>query len=67
MYRLRLMVFTALLAGFAAGCGEDQPNAPTPAAETNADFVKSTQDKMKSANAGMDPKKVESAPAPAPK
>ena len=54
MYRLRWVLGAALLAGFAAGCDEDQPGAPTPAAEANADFAKKSQDMMKAANSGTD-------------
>ena len=58
MHRVRLMLLPAVLAGFIAGCGDEaQPNAPTPAAETNADFSKKTADMMKNANSGMDLKK----------
>jgi hypothetical protein len=67
MRRLHWVLLTGLLAGFAAGCGEDQPNAPTPAAETNADFSKNSQDMMKAANSGIDLKKAQAtstAPAP---
>ena len=60
MYRLRWMLCVALLAGFAAGCDEDQPSTPTPAAEANADFGKKSQDMMKAANSGIDLKKAQS-------
>jgi hypothetical protein len=58
MYRLRLALLTAFLAGISAGCSEDQPNAPaTPTDASKPDFAKKTSDMMKEANKGMDPSK----------
>ena len=56
MRRLQCVVWTALLAGVFAGCGDDQPNAPAQPNEVNQEFVSKTADMMKSANTGMDPK-----------
>ena len=36
MYRFRLMLFSAFVAGMISGCGEDQPNAPAQPGEVNA-------------------------------
>ncbi len=66
MYRFRLMLLSACVAGMISGCGEDQPNAPAQPGEVNVDFAKKTADMMKNANSGMDPKKSKPAPAPAP-
>jgi hypothetical protein len=67
MYRFRVMLLSALVAGMISGCGEDQPNAPAQPAELNADFAKKTADMMKSANSGMDAAKTKQAPARAAK
>lgn len=67
MFRVRFMLLPALLVGFIAGCGEDQPNAPTPASETNAEFSKKTADMMKAANSGMDLKKAKADTSATPK
>ena len=67
MHRLRLMLLPALMLGFVAGCGEDQPNPPASASETNADFSKKTADMMKNANTGMDLKKAKADGAASPK
>ena len=60
MYRLRLTLCAAFLAGMISGCGDssDSPNA-TPPEATDADFAKKTADMMKDANAGMDLKKAQ--------
>jgi hypothetical protein len=63
MYRFRVMVLSALMAGMISGCGEDQPNAPAQPGEVNADFAKKTADMMKSANSGINPKNAKQAPA----
>ncbi len=67
MHRAQMFVLALVLAGVCAGCGEDQPNAPTPPEATNADFGKSSQDMMKSANSGMDLKKARADAAATPK
>ncbi len=67
MHRLRWMLLPALMVAFVAGCGEDQPNPPAAASETNADFSKKTADMMKNANTGMDLKKAKAEAASAPK
>ena len=54
MRRFRCLTLAAILASGAAGCGEDQPNAPADTKELNADFGKNAQDMMKKANSGMD-------------
>jgi hypothetical protein len=64
MYRFRLMISTAFVAGMISGCGEDQPNAPAQPNEVNADFAKKTADMMKAANSSIDPKKAKLPPAP---
>jgi hypothetical protein len=64
MYRFRLMLLTAFVTGMIAGCGENQPNSPAQPSEVTADFAKSTADRMKAANASIDPKKAKLPPSP---
>lgn len=57
MYRFRLAVLTAVLAGATAGCSEDQPNAPAKPSEAGPEFAKKSMDMMKEANKDMAPSK----------
>ncbi len=63
MNHLRRIVLTAFLAGIISGCGEGQPNAPTPPSQTGPEFSQKTADMMKAANTGMDLKKARQASA----
>ena len=66
MYRFRWAVLAGVLACYAGGCGEDQPNAPAKPEEVTEDFTKKTADMMKSANGPMDAKSVKKAAATPP-
>jgi hypothetical protein len=62
MRRLYSSLAAVFLASTLGGCGENQPNSPAKPEDQSPDFGRQTGDMMKSANSGMDPKKLKSSP-----